>query len=222
MGVVLVTTLLVWAMGSELWYLLPVLWSSVPIYNLLRFLKAPLIPVPAHEEQTSMRQLLSTRVFAVALVLMECAASSKLTMSQWSSLFAEKGLKVPKLVGDLMGPFLFAALMGSGRLIYGFRGHRIHLQNARLVSGIVCVACYVVTVFAPKPVVALMACAVTGLSVALMWPGTFSVSAAAYPLGGTVMFGILAIFGDLRRCGGLSGAVAGRAHVGFWRKARKS
>ncbi len=197
MGVVLITTLLVWALGGENWYLLPLLWSLVPIYNLYRFLKVPLMPVPPHEELISATSLFNSRIFGVALVLMVCGASSELTMSQWSSLFAEKGLLVPKLAGDLLGPFLFAALMGTGRLVFGIWGHRINLQNALLVSGIVCVGCYLVTVFARNPVVSLMGCAVTGLAVALMWPGTFSLSAAVYPRGGTVMFGILAVFGDV-------------------------
>ncbi len=197
MGVVLITTLLVWALGSEMWYVLPVLWASVPLYNLLRFLRVPLMPVPPHHELMSARMLFSKRTFQIALVLMVCGASAELTMSQWSSLFAEKGLGVPKLAGDLLGPFLFAAFMGVGRLVYGFWGHRIHLQQALLVSGVVCVACYLITVFAQNPVVALMGCAVTGLAVALMWPGTFSTSAAIFPRGGTVMFGILAIFGDV-------------------------
>jgi fucose permease len=197
MGVVLITTLLIWAMGGELWFLLPVLWAAVPLYNLVRFLKVPLMPLPPHEEKMSIGSLFNSRIFLIALVLMVCAASSELTMSQWSSLFAEKGLQVPKLVGDIMGPFLFAAFMGTGRLLFGFWGHRINLNNALLVSGLLCVGCYLVTVFASNPVVALLACALTGLSVALMWPGTFSAGAAAFPRGGTVMFGLLAVFGDL-------------------------
>ena len=197
MGVVLITTLLVWLLGADLWYLLPVLWASVPLYNLVRFVKVPLMPALPHEELMSARSLFNSRTFLIALMLMVCAASSELTMSQWSSLFAEKGLQVPKLVGDLMGPFLFAAFMGAGRLAYGFWGHRIHLQSALLVSGVACVVCYLVTILAANPIVALLGSALTGLTVALMWPGTFSASAAAYPRGGTVMFGILAVFGDL-------------------------
>ena len=197
MGVVLVTTLIVWAIGHDLWFLLPILWSAVPVYNLFRFTRVPLMPLPAEHEKTPLTQLLSSRAFVIALLLMLAAGSSELTMSQWSSLFAEKGLGVPKLVGDLLGPCLFALLMGIGRLLYGILGHRIHLRGTLLASGILCIFCYGVTVLVANPVLALLGCALCGLSVSLMWPGTFSLTAARYPMGGTVMFGALAIFGDV-------------------------
>lgn len=134
-------------------------------------------------------------------------------MSQWSSLFAEKGLQVPKLVGDLLGPCLFAVLMGIGRTIYGIWGHKVHLEKALLASGILCIVCYAVAVFIQVPIVSLLGCAVCGLSVSLMWPGTFSLTAESYPKGGTAMFGILAIFGDVGASIGpwLAGLVSGLA-----------
>ena len=58
------------------------------------------------------------------------AGASELTMSQWSSLFAEMGLGVPKVVGDLVGPALFAFFMVVGRTIYGLRGATINLEKA--------------------------------------------------------------------------------------------
>lgn len=197
MTVVIVTTLLLWAFGLGIWYILPILWSLVPIYNVFRFAKVPLVPPIPEEHKTPIKRLLTTNIFVVAMVLMICAGAAELTMSQWSSLFAELGLGVPKVIGDLLGPALFALFMGIGRTIYGIWGHKIHLKSALLASAIFCVFCYAVTVFAAHPFVSLMGCALCGLSVALMWPGTFSLTAASFPLGGTALFGILAICGDI-------------------------
>lgn len=197
MGVVFVTTLLIWIMGTTPWFVLPILWSLVPIYNLFRFLKVPLMPTIPEHEKIPLRRLFTSNVFIIALVLMVCGASSELTMSQWSSLFAEKGLGVPKIVGDLLGPFLFAFFMGMGRALYGVFGSRIELTGALWASGLLCIVCYAVTVFALNPVTALLGCAVCGFSVALMWPGTISLSAATFPRGGTALFGALAVFGDV-------------------------
>ncbi len=197
MAVVLVTTLLLKTLGADIWFLLPVMWSLIPIYNLFQFLKVPLMPTVPEEEKTPVRELFKTKTFVLALILMMSAGSSELTMSQWSSLFAEKGLQVPKMLGDLLGPFLFALFMGLGRTLYGAFGHKINLRNALVVSGVFCVACYTVTIFVQIPIISLLSCAVCGLSVSLMWPGTVSLTAEAWPKGGTAMFGLLAIFGDL-------------------------
>ena len=131
-------------------------------------------------------------------------------MSQWSSLFAETGLHVPKVMGDLLGPCLFAALMGLGRLLFGLKGQNLNLPNVLLLSGILCMACYFVTVFSPSPILSLLACAVCGLSVSLMWPGTLSMTAARFPAGGTAMFGVMAICGDMGASAGpwLTGVIS--------------
>jgi MFS family permease len=173
------------------------MWSIIPIYNGVKFSKVPLVPPLPQEETMSIKELLKSNYILVAFVLMLCAGASELTMSQWSSLFAEKGLKVPKVIGDIAGPCMFAIFMGAGRTLYGIWGSKINLKKFLFRSGILCVICYGVTVFSPWPVLSLIACAVTGISVSLMWPGTFSLSAKMYPKGGTAMFGMLAIFGDL-------------------------
>lgn len=197
MAVVLITTLLLKALGADIWFILPVMWSLIPIYNMFQFMKVPLMPPVAEKEKTPLRQLFGSRTFILALILMMCAGSSELAMSQWSSLFAEKGLQVPKLMGDLLGPCLFALLMGIGRTIYGKFGHRINLKKALAASGMLCVICYAVTVFVQIPIISLLGCALCGFSVSLMWPGTLSLTAEAFPKGGTAMFGLLAVFGDV-------------------------
>lgn len=197
MGVVLITTILLKLIGNHMWTIIPIVWSIIPIYNGFKFIKVPLMPLLPQEETMSIKDLLKSKQILVAFILMLCAGASELTMSQWSSLFAEKGLRVPKVIGDIAGPCMFAIFMGTGRTLYGILGSKINLKNSLFKSGILCVICYGVTVFSPWPVLSLIACAVTGISVSLMWPGTFSLSAKMYPKGGTAMFGMLAIFGDL-------------------------
>lgn len=197
MGVVLISTLILTAFGTDIWMWLPLGWAILPFVNLFFFMKVPFVPPVPEEKLMTVRELCKSRVFLLALVIMMCAGASELTMSQWSSLFAETGLGVSKTLGDLLGPCLFAALMGTGRLLYGLYGHRLNLQNGLLFCGCLCMLCYFTTVFAPHPLLSLIGCAVCGFSVSLMWPGAFSDTAARFPMGGTAMFGMMAVFGDL-------------------------
>jgi fucose permease len=150
------------------------------------------------------------------MTLMLCAGAAELTMSQWSSLFAEDGLGVSKVWGDLAGPCLFAVLMGIGRIIYGLWGERIPLVPAMASCGALATVCYLVACLSTSPVVSLIGCAVCGLAVSLLWPGTFSLAAARFPLGGTAMFGVLAVFGDAGGAAGpwIAGAVADASTTG--------
>jgi fucose permease len=210
MGVIIITTLLLWVLGTDLWYLLPCAWAILPIYNFFRFRKVPLRNLVPTGEETPAAHLFRVPAFFLALVLMFAAGASELTMSQWSSLFAQQGLQIPKVIGDLVGPGLFALLMGIGRTAHGLWGHRFDLRKALVFSGILCILCYSVAVFAAHPLVALLACALTGLSISLMWPGTVSLTVKAFPRGGTPMFGIMTIFGNIGAAFGpwMAGAVA--------------
>ncbi|MFI6507125.1 MFS transporter [Streptosporangium sp. NPDC050855] len=189
------TLLLAW-IGQDAWQVLPLAWALVPLVNMVAFLRVPLPATVPDEHRTSLRALFSAPAFAAAMVLMLCAGAAELTMSQWSSLFAEQGLGVSKVWGDLAGPCLFAALMGVGRIVYGLWGERIPLVPAMASCGALATVCYLVACLASDPLVSLIGCAVCGLAVSLLWPGTFSLAAARFPLGGAAMFGVLAVFGD--------------------------
>lgn len=218
-GVVLITTLLLRLIGEDLWFIIPILWSLLPLYNLFRFLKVPLTPTVPEEEKTPLKTLFTSKIFLVALLLMLCAGASELAMSQWSSLFAERALGVTKVIGDLLGPCLFAVFMGIGRTIYGVWGEKIHLTGAMVFCAALCILCYLGTALFENPWLSLLSCALCGFSVSLMWPGTFSLTSAAYPKGGTAMFGILAVLGDVgcsvgpALMGAMSGAVSGNAKI---------
>lgn len=177
------------------------------------------MPTVPEEEKTPLKTLFTSKVFLVALLLMLCAGASELAMSQWSSLFAERALGVTKVLGDLLGPCLFAVFMGIGRTIYGVWGEKIHLTGAMVFCAALCILCYLGTALFENPWLSLLSCALCGFSVSLMWPGTFSLTSAAYPKGGTSMFGVLAVLGDVgcsvgpALMGAVSGAVSGNAKI---------
>jgi fucose permease len=204
------TTLLLAGLGQNTWQVLPVVWALVPLVNLVVFLRVPMPQTVPEEHRTTLRQLLSMSAFRVALMLMLCATATELTLSQWSSLFAEQGLSLTKVWGDIAGPCCFAVLMGIGRVIYGLHGEKIPLLRAMIGCGALATLCYLVAALSHHAVWSLVGCAVCGLAVSLMWPGTFSLAAARFPLGGAAMFGLLALFGDAGAGLGpwLAGAVA--------------
>lgn len=209
-GVVAGTTLLLALIGQPRWHVLPLLWALVPLVNLVVFVRVPMPATVPDEHRTSLRGLFGAPAFAAAMALMLCAGASELTMSQWSSLFAEEGLGAGKVWGDLAGPCLFAILMGVGRMAYGLWGERIPLAPALACCGVLATACYLVAALVADPVVSLVGCALCGLAVSLLWPGTFSLASARFPLGGAAMFGVLAVFGDAGGASGpwITGAVA--------------
>ena len=217
LSVVVVTTLILSVIGDGLWYIIPILWAVVPLYNFVTLLSVPLMPTIPDESRTPLRELFKSKLFIVALVLMLCAGASELSMCQWSSLFAEKALGVPKVMGDLLGPALFAVFMGIGRVIFGIYGERINLHKVLVWSSILCIGCYLGTALIQNPIFSLISCASCGLFVTLMWPGTISSTSPLYPKAGAAMFGLLALMGDVGCSVGpaLVGAVSDNAAETF-------
>lgn len=209
-AVVLLTTLAVRLLGESLWWALPLFWALIPAYNCVAFANVPLRPAVPADEKSPLKSLLRSGAFAAAMVLMLCAGAAELAMSQWSSLFAEKALGVPKVMGDLLGPCLFAVFMGLGRTIYGLWGERPDLDKALLATAVLCAGCYLGAALLSVPLLSLLCCSLCGFSISLMWPGVLSSTAAAHPKGGTAMFGVLAVCGDIGCSAGpaLTGAVS--------------
>lgn len=196
-GVVLLSTLFFATIGVANWRVLCILWAIVPFFNIFLFAKVPMTVLVAEEDRVPLSQLFRAPVFWLFMVLMIAAGASEQAMSQWSSLFAELGLNVSKSVGDLLGPCAFALLMGLSRLFYGIKGENIDLRKFLIGSAMLCVCSYLLSVFSPYPILSLVGCALTGLSVGIMWPGTFSLASATYAQGGTAMFAMLAFAGDV-------------------------
>ncbi len=195
--VVLVTTLLIKFLGKENWHFIPLLWAILPAVNTISFISCPMPQNLAAEERTPVGKLFFKKQFILMLLLMLCAGASELGMSQWSSYFAETGLHVTKQTGDILGPCMFAVLMGIGRVLFGIFGEKLNIKTALSVSAILCGVSYIAVSLSDNQYISLIFCAFTGICISMMWPGTFSLAARKFPDRGNSMFGILALTGDM-------------------------
>ncbi|MBQ3038407.1 MAG: MFS transporter [Clostridia bacterium] len=183
--------------GVNNWRYLCYLWSVIPFATIFLFLKVPIIPFAGGEGKVPFAKLFKMKIFWVFALLMMCSGASELAMAQWASLFAETGLGVSKTLGDLLGPCFFAILMGIARALYGKCGDRLNLVSALIVSGLVSICGYLMSSLCQNPIISLVGCGICGFGVAIMWPGVLSLAAKHCAFGGTAIFGLLAMSGDI-------------------------
>lgn len=208
-GVVLISTVFFAVAGIGNWRMLALAWSVIPLINAYIFAKTPIAPLISEGEKgMSIRELFASKAFWILMIMMVCSGASEQAVGQWSSAFAEQGLHLTKTLGDLVGPMTFAVMMGLTRIFYGKYGDRIDLERFMLSSAVLCVLAYLLISLSPWPVLSVVGCALCGLTVGIMWPGTFSRASVVLRRGGTAMFALLALAGDL-------GCSSGPTLVGF-------
>ena len=197
MGVILGSTLFFAVFGVGNWKILTFLWAFVPLYNTFNFINCPIERLVEEGESMGIRKLLKTPIFWLMILLMICSGASEASMAQWASAFTESAIGVSKTVGDLAGPCLFAMFMGISRVLYGKFSEKLVLTKVMLVCGIMCAGCYLLASLSVIPILGLAGCALCGMTVGIMWPGSISISSQNCPKGGTAMFAFLALAGDL-------------------------
>ncbi len=205
--VILISTVYFSCIGIHAWKGMALLWTIVPILNAIYFTQVPIRTLDEEPERLHVSRLFRVKAFWIMLILMLCAGASELSVSQWASAFAEAGLGVSKTVGDLMGPCAFAILMGISRILYAKFSEQLRLHRMMLMSGILAVISYLMISLSTSPMIGLIGCALCGFAVGIMWPGTLSFAAKEIP-GGTAMFALMALAGDL-------GCSSGPTLVGF-------
>lgn len=197
-GVVLISTIFFQVAGIGTWKLLSCIWAAIPLVNAVIFSKTPIASLISEGETgMTLKELFVNKTFWILMLMMLCAGASEQAVSQWASVFAEQGLGISKAAGDLAGPMAFAICMGSARALYGKYGEKIDLDMFMKGSSLLCIGAYLLISLSPIPVLSLVGCAISGMAVGIMWPGTFSKAAVALKKGGTAMFAMLALAGDL-------------------------
>ena len=207
-AVVLLSTVFFAVFGVACWKILACLWAIVPLWNIVNFLRCPIEHLVEDGQGMTIRQLCKAPLFWLAVLLMVCSGASELAMAQWASAYAEAALGLSKTLGDLLGPCLFAITMGISRVLYGKYGEKVELTSFMLGSGALCLVCYLLASMTVAPIWGLVGCIACGFSVGIMWPGTLSITSARMPLGGTALFALLAMAGDL-------GGAFGPSMVGY-------
>ena len=212
-GVILLSTLFFAVFGIENWKWLACIWALIPLYNIYNFATCPIERLTEEGQGMKIRELFRLPLFWLAILLMVCAGASELAMAQWASAFTEAALGFSKAAGDLAGPCLFAVTMGICRVIYGKFGPKMDLTKFMIGSGALCLVCYLLAGLSKNPVLSLAGCVFCGFSVGIMWPGTISIASPRIPRGGTALFALLAMAGDLGGAFGpsLVGAVTQQA-----------
>lgn len=207
-AVILASSLYFLFRGTGDWKVMALIWAAVPALNCIYFMLVPMPEQEAEAKSGSFKALFGNKIFWLMALLMICAGASELCIAQWASSFAESGLGVSKVVGDIAGPCAFAFLMGVSRLVFAKLSEKVRLEPMLLVSGALCAGGYLIIALSPNAVLSLVGCGICGFAVGAMWPGTFSLSAGGIKGGGTMMFAFLALAGDI-------GCTAGPTLVGF-------
>ena len=207
-AVILLSTLFFNIFGISNWKWMACIWAILPLYNIYNFMTCPIEYLVEDGQGMSVGELLKSPLFWTGIILMICAGASEISMSQWASAFTESALGIEKRMGDLAGPCMFAVMQGVSRVIYGKYGNRINLTKYMMGSGALCLICYLLASVSHNPLLSLVGCIMCGFSVGIMWPGTISIMSKRLPVGGTAMFALLAMAGDI-------GGSVGPAAVGI-------
>ena len=207
-AVVIISTIFFTVFGISNWRIMALIWVIVPFINGIMFVFVPIKSLEDEAEGISIKKLVSLKMFWIMMLIMLCAGAAEQAVSQWASAFAEAGLGVSKTMGDLMGACSFAVLMGLSRVLYSVYSKKMKLVQFMLLSGILCIISYIMASIPASPVINLLGCALCGFSVGIMWPGAYSMAAKKITGGGTAMFALLALGGDL-------GCSSGPALVGY-------
>lgn len=194
-AVILITTLYLQVFGGEQWYFLPLAFALIPLTAFALFLSADIPPLAAPQNASGTANLFKNPFLILCVLCIFVGGASENSMTQWCSSYAEKALEIPKLYGDVLGTAVFAVMLGLGRTLYAKYGKNIHRILILGFGG--ALLCYLTAALSENSVIGLIACALTGLCVSMLWPGTLIYSADLIPQANVAVYALLAAGGDL-------------------------
>ena len=196
-GIILISVGFFAVFGIQNWPILAAAMGLIPFLGGFLFCMVPILRLEGNKGGFSVRHLFSYKALPWLLLMIFMGGAAEMVMSQWASSFAEAGLHVSKSIGDLLGPCLFALLMGASRLLYAKIAGRVNLLPVITVSAVLCITSYLIAALAPGAMLSLLGCGLCGFAVGVFWPGVYSLAAEKIPDGGVPMFAVLAMAGDM-------------------------
>ena len=193
--VVIFSSLFLLLFGRNHWALLTIVLSIIPLCAFLLFSGSKIPDMETPSKVSGAFAQMKNKTLWLCVIMIFFGGASEVTMAQWSSTFLEQALGLPKIWGDILGVALFSVMLGMGRTLYSKIGQKI---STVLLFGIVGAAiCYLTVAVSNHPIVALLACVITGLCVSMLWPGSLIVATNRIPSGGVFLIAMMAAGGDL-------------------------
>ena len=181
------------------WHWLAVLFSIIPFMAFLLFLNSALPSSITSEQEGDSVKTQIKRLFNVGILLcFTCiffGGAAEGTMTQWISSYMENVLRFPKILGDVLGMAMFAVMLALGRSLYAKFGRNI--LNVMIVGMIGSVVCYVVAGISTNVYIGLIACVLTGICTAMLWPGNIILIGEKFPTVGVAAYALMAVGGDM-------------------------
>ncbi len=204
-AVVLISTVFLNVLGRDYWYCLAFFWAVIPLAAFLLFQLSPLPEMDMGGEENQKSSKMSKGIILCAICIF-FGGASECTMNQWVSDFMESALEIPKMWGDILGVAVFAALLGLGRSLYAKYGKNIlSVMRWGMVGALIC---YLGAGLSLNPILGLIFCVITGICVAMLWPGTLICVGENFAGAGVAVYALMAAGGDL-------GASVGSQMVGI-------
>lgn len=192
---VTVSTLFLKIFGNENWMYLTLMLALLPIIASVLFMLSPIPDMSdsgAPSGSGATKRNLGLIMCVGCIFFGSCAENA---MSNWISSYMENALHIDKTFGDILGMAMFAILLGIARISYAKFGKNI--CRVLLLSMIGASACYLVIGFSNSVVIAFIACILTGLFTAMLWPGALIMMEEKLPGVGVAAYALMAAGGDL-------------------------
>ena len=168
---VVISTLFIEFVGSAYWSYMTIAFALLPLISFVLFMTSPIPDVKAGEgsksTEKSRKKTIGIFLCLGCIFFGSCAEN---TMSNWISSYVEAELKLPKVLGDILGVATFALLLGITRMWYARRGKNI--CRMLLIGMIGSSVCYLVIGLSESAAFSFIACILTGFFSAMLWPGT--------------------------------------------------
>lgn len=194
-GVILVITLFLLGFGEKHWQWLALLFTIVPLCSCILFAGTDIPEMQTPERLGGVKSLVKNKSLWLCVFAIFLGGASECTMAQWSSGYLEQSLGIDKVWGDIFGVAFFGLTLALGRSLYAKFGKNI--EKVLFFGAIGATLCYFVAAISNVAVIGLVACALTGFCVSMLWPGCLIVASDRMPAGGVFIYAMMAAGGDL-------------------------
>ncbi len=192
--VVIVSTVFLKIFGTEYWMYLTIFWALLPSVAFVLFATSPMPEInvtnPAGGKNAGKKNL----IMSLCVLCIFFGSAAENSMTSWISSYMEIALTIPKIVGDILGMAAFAVALGLTRTWYGKKGKNIYKVLFIGMAG--SVICYLVAGLSPVPALSLIACILTGMCTAMLWPGSLILMEEKLPNVGVAAYALMAAGGD--------------------------